>query len=105
MIQGKMRCDACEHWTRVSSPGNDYLGADRDEFVVGDCDVAAPLWEATDWKKVGNDTVRVLKEEYRDIMIFAQDGSDYSASVLTKPEFFCAHFKAKIQIISAVRGI
>ena len=35
---------------------------------------------------------RVLAPEYADYRFFAQDGSDYVATVYTTPDFFCADF-------------
>ena len=73
------RCDTCQHWQR-----NEHgTGSD---FALGRCKAAPMFWDATAWDEEGN---RVLIQKYADTKAFVQDGSDYSAELLTKPDFGC----------------
>lgn len=76
-----MRCDQCKHW----------IASDHEKkFLYGECTRAIPFWEATHW--VGKNMDRELKPEFANRRFFAQDGSDYTATVYTTPDFFCADF-------------
>lgn len=86
-----MRCNACKFWDLKE--GRDYAG-------TGLCTKAQPLWEVSEWQQWDRDYdnsdqekwKRGLKEEFADLKMFVQDGSDYKAIMLTKPDFYCAHF-------------
>jgi hypothetical protein len=98
------RCDGCKHWNL-----KDDDGAKR--FVIapagklGVCTRAMPFWNASEWagqdvEEASQDagewrTVRKLRPEHEGRRFFAQDGSDYRATVLTGADFFCAEFEAK----------
>lgn len=78
-----MRCDGCKHWDRDT--GRTYAG-------VGYCSRAHPLWDRSKWDdSEGGTYERILLPEAAGDLMFVQDGSDYAAILLTKPEFFCAH--------------
>lgn len=77
------KCSDCKHW----SPQDQYPVK-----RIGQCLNAIPLWEATEWDE---DFDRVLKEQYVNQRIFAQDGSDYRAVLLTVENFYCADWKSK----------
>lgn len=80
-----MRCDGCKYWMK-------YIDGYDQDLNLGKCNKAVVLWDATEWKKnETGDTKRIFKEEYKDQMLFAQDGSDYHATVYTRNDFFCAH--------------
>lgn len=81
------RCDACRWWTKKT----DYV--EPTEGGLGICGRAMPFWEASEWADVGDDYQRVRKDEFKDRRFFAQDGSDYVATVLTGPDFFCADWE------------
>ena len=85
-----IRCDGCQYW--INDPEENY----RAVSGIGECKKAVELWDATEWVKNEGDgyTERLVKPELADQMSFVQDGSDYSASLWTKPEFFCAHHQA-----------
>lgn len=85
-----VRCDQCKHWNRKSDD-NYHVHGDAIEVGLGQCAIPKPFWDATEWNKDGK---RVMSPEFDHVMIFAQDGSDYMAVVLTRPHFFCAHFEA-----------
>ena len=54
---------------------------------------AKPFWDCTDWGTEETDYVRMLTPKFKDLKMFVQDGSDYSAHLWTRPNFFCAHFE------------
>jgi hypothetical protein len=86
-IPATMKCADCVFWERTDHP------CDRTD--LGECSKAAVLWNATDWQEnEDGETVRVILPQFESQMLFAQDGSDYSASVITRHDFFCAHFEA-----------
>lgn len=84
------RCDQCVFWNKEEG---------RRIADVGLCSKAQALWEVTGWNEKWNEPgyneepERVLLTEYQDLKMFVQDGSDYRAILLTKPDFFCAHFE------------
>lgn len=86
------RCDECLHWD----------GSDTDNRGVPDlgrCRKAMQIWDATDWEEDRTDPegypARTFVGEATDTMVFVADSSDYSARLLTRKDFFCAHFSAK----------
>jgi hypothetical protein len=92
-----LRCDKCKHWTQERTVG--HYGY-RAVAELGECTKAVQLWDATEWASQDVDnpdsyTIRGIKPDLADQMSFVQDGSDYMASLWTKPQFFCAHFEGK----------
>lgn len=79
-----MRCDQCEHW--------DIRDFSFSFPEIGECTKAKPLWNCTEWRDVEDDYRRTLKPECESMKMFVQDGSDYTAHLLTKRDFFCAEF-------------
>lgn len=80
-------CNTCKHW-----------GSDRDlQEVPGvrSCTAVPMYWEVTDWGDKSNDYKRTLKPEYANTKAFVQDGSDYSATLLTLPDFGCVMHQPK----------
>ena len=83
------RCETCQHWQR-----NEHETGS--EFGLGRCKAAPMFWDATDWDEECN---RVLIQKYAGTKAFVQDGSDYSAKLLTKPDFGCVmHVSANARI-------
>ncbi len=82
-----MRCDGCKHWDIES--GKEYAGG------LGECQRAHPFWERSEWKddEGGGNYRRELLPSAADDKMFVQDGSDYRAHLITKPDFYCAHFE------------
>jgi hypothetical protein len=78
-----MRCDQCAHW------GTNYGDENAQILGVRKCMKVVELWEGSEWNA---NFERVPKIEHADQMMFAMDGSGYSASLYTKEHFFCAHF-------------
>ncbi|RGE37267.1 hypothetical protein DZC30_22795 [Comamonas testosteroni] len=62
-------------------------------FGLGRCESAPMFWDATEWSDDGES--RTLKEEFCNTKAFLQDGSDYKADLLTKPDFGCVSFIPK----------
>jgi hypothetical protein len=79
-----MNCANCLHWT------DDTSWRVGQESEVRMCGRIKMFWDSTDWDVAGNK--RVFKD---DSLAFAQDGSDYSAYLLTKPEFYCNMWEAQ----------
>ena len=90
-----MRCDGCKHWNKTEG-----------KYGTGLCEKATTFWDASEWRQYNDndwpDEVegalrwkRGLKSEFVGQKMFCQDGSDYTAILLTMPDFFCAHFTAK----------
>lgn len=79
-------CETCKHWDKTDS--YERLAA----VVVRLCSKMPMFWDTTEWS---DNYERVMKPEFSGQLAFCQDGSDYSASLLTRAEFFCAHFEAK----------
>jgi hypothetical protein len=78
------QCSDCKHWDKDG--GVEGLG-------LGVCHRALPFWEATEWADMDDGSVkRRLLPEFSDRRFFAQDGSDYRATVMTASDFFCADF-------------
>lgn len=71
-------CETCKFWQR-----GEYEGS---KFGLGRCKATPMFWDATNWDE---DCNRVLIEKYADTKAFVQDASDYSAKLLTKPDFGC----------------
>ena len=82
-------CKTCKHW-EYEEPDGYYS-----EVGLGECLRAKPFWECSGYLDKDGDYKRVLTPEHASDMMFCQDGSDYRAFLLTKPEFFCAHWEAK----------
>ncbi len=79
-------CKDCKHWVRADKYESGYYQG------LGRCAAALMFWDCTEWKKVG-ECARVLKSEYENNKAFVQDGSDYYAFLLTKPDFGCVQYK------------
>lgn len=79
-----MRCDQCKYWEKE-------LNSNEGVKEIRECFKAKPLWDCCNWEEP--DFKRVLKPEFKDFKLFVQDGSDYHAAMLTKADFFCAHFE------------
>lgn len=79
------RCDGCKFWD--ASEGKHYAGD------IGLCTRAHAFWDRTKWSDDYDH--RILLPEAAGDMMFCQDGSDYHAILLTKPQFFCAHHEPK----------
>lgn len=88
-----MRCGECKHWVQDEK-------SYRAVADLGECRKVELLWEATEWRLNEDGEPgycdRVIRSELVAQMSFVQDGSDYSARLWTKPDFFCAHFEAPL---------
>jgi hypothetical protein len=54
-------------------------------------------WDSTEWlkDKNGEENYYTRVEIDPSNLMYVQDASDYSAYLLTKADFFCAHFEGK----------
>lgn len=79
-----MRCDNCKHWQKAKEYETGHgLG-------FGQCLNVPMFWDSTKWS--GDGLARELKPEFADRKAFAQDGSDYSAELITAPDFGCISY-------------
>jgi hypothetical protein len=74
-------CKTCGHWRLHEKDDYGYVGP------LGVCGAVPMFWESTRWRADGDG--REWKPEAADTTAFAQDGSDYSAVLYTKPEHGC----------------
>lgn len=73
-----MKCASCKHWSDSTSW---RVG---EEPEVRKCTKIKMFWDSTDWDSAGDK--RIFLD---DSLAFVQDGSDYYAEFLTKPDFCC----------------
>lgn len=78
-----MNCENCTHWQQ------DERKTQEKTVHVGKCNKIPMFWDATDWDR---DSGKLIFTS--DSLAFAQDGSDYSAYLLTKPNFYCNMWEA-----------
>ncbi len=82
-------CRNCKHWKPL--PLNDeryyYLPTVPYRDGVGVCDKAK--------RPDRNEVQSGRADPFGGALMFVQDAEDYSALLVTKAEFFCAHFEAK----------
>lgn len=74
-----MKCGNCKHW-------QEWYGREK---VVKRCERIEMFWNATDWSVDGDK--RIFLDDSK---AFVQDGSDYSAYLLTKEDFYCNMWEA-----------
>jgi hypothetical protein len=74
------RCSTCKHW----KPSEQWETGHS--LGLGRCEAVPMFWDVTEWDEDG-DGRRFSAET--SATAFAQDGSDYSARVYTKPEHGC----------------
>ena len=85
-----MRCDECKYWEQKVT---EFINLKDD---IRTCFKAKELWDCTEWVDNNENYSRQLTEEYQNQKMFVQDGSSYSATLLTRADFFCAHFEPKL---------
>jgi hypothetical protein len=73
-------CKTCKHWLPPRNPYREVEGTNV-------CARIPQYWDATMWAPDGES--RTLLPEYEGVTAFTQDGSDYSADLLTLPDFGC----------------
>lgn len=80
-------CSSCKYWGAKSDIG--YL--DRVKILnIKTCTKIPHFYSATDYK---NNEGIFIKPEYVNQLAFCQDATDYIAELLTRAEFFCAHYE------------
>lgn len=80
-------CKNCKHWAESANALKGYR--------IGKCERVGMFWNRTDWKEVKEDQwERVLNPEYKNDKAFAQDGSDYMATLETLEDFGCVQFES-----------
>lgn len=86
-------CDQCKHWMRTRA--NHELRI-TNGLLVAVCGKAEQWWEVSHWVKSDHPNwhqMRSPKPEFTDLMMFTQDASDYESVLLTRADFYCAHFE------------
>jgi len=83
------RCKTCKHWTPEDpSKFGALLGA-------GECQKAPQMWNVTDRVRSGDEwndgwsEHKVLKPEHAAVLAVVEDGSAYSARLVTMADFGC----------------
>lgn len=99
-----MRCDLCIHWHvhdqwETQSAGFRRCGAVRERWriedeAVGDIDRFPEDEPTTEHcsEEVGVRWLEAHQRAFQSARAYVQDGSDYTAELLTGPDFFCALF-------------
>ena len=77
-------CASCSHWDTEPYAESPH---------VRRCKRVPQWWSATTWDEDTFD--RVLTAEEKDTLAFANDGSCYAATLLTRPEFGCVMHEAR----------
>lgn len=63
---------------------------------LGTCTRAKMFWNSTVWVDDDRMIKRAFKPEAEGDLMFVQDGSDYSADLITRGSFHCASFAEKV---------
>lgn len=83
------RCKTCKHWTTEDPEGYASLAG------FGECGKAPQIWDVSD--RPGKDQrwegPRVLKQEHAAVLAVVEDGSSYSARLVTAPGFGCVQYE------------
>jgi uncharacterized metal-binding protein len=82
------KCKTCKHWDTLNPRYNSNRAVRR-------CDKAVQLFDVEEWVVIDGRTKLEIIPEYKDQLMFTQDGSSYAASLYTRAEFFCAHWEKK----------
>ena len=72
-------CQTCKFWQQSESEQGS-------EFGLGRCKAVPMFWDSTEWDEGFN---RRVTAAFAETKAFVQDGSDYFAKLLTKPDFGC----------------
>jgi len=72
------RCNTCKHWAQLKDDRNFISG-------TGVCNAANEIWNVTEFR---GGQMR-LKKNCVDLLHFVEDGSEYSATLLTMGNFGC----------------
>lgn len=75
------RCKDCKWWSKDA----------ENDPSLHKCLHVMELWDASEWGDNGDG--RVLTEKAEGHKAFVQDGSDYMAKLLTRPDFGCVEFE------------
>jgi hypothetical protein len=82
------RCASCKSWEPV---GQDTYGRLEGSGV---CHAARPIWDVCGDPSDADDSRRLLPE-HSGLLCVVQDGSQYSAQLITMPDFGCVMYKQK----------
>ena len=74
------KCETCKFWDNPKQ-------CREAEFVTGECRRVKMYWDATEWNLDGDG--RRLSADAATDLAFVQDASDYSAYLITLPQFGC----------------
>ena len=78
------KCETCKYWGSTYERNNGEIKLS--DTRVKPCARVKMFWNETEWRKDGVDG---LSFKDPSDLAFAQDGSDYRAELLTRPEFGC----------------
>lgn len=85
------RCMTCTHWEPFA--GDEYYRLKNS----GKCLAARQIWDVTDSEDDPDtgEEIRVLLPEHAGLLAVVEDGSSYSASLITMIDFGCVQHKGK----------
>lgn len=80
-------CESCIYWLRGGDSDDGY----QNYLDTGICRKATMFWDSTEWREDEETFIvnRSLKKQFVGNGMFVQDGSDYSATLITEPDFYC----------------
>ena len=79
-------CETCKFWQKPS----DYSGVGK--LGLRHCTAALMFWDSTQWDEDGEK--RTFMPAAESTTAFVQDGSDYHASLYTRPTHGCTMHEA-----------
>lgn len=95
-----MRCDRCKHWPdkadewEAEQAGLRHCKAVRARWDIADeaSEAAGLAGTRDDSEEAEEKFMAVRREALHKARAYVQDGSQYTASLWTRPDFFCALF-------------
>jgi hypothetical protein len=103
--EAAMRCDQCKYWPEAATEW------EAEEAGMRQCRAVRQRWDIADEasealsKAIGKDRydedapedkfVAVRKDALQNARAYVQDGSQFTASFWTMPDFFCALFQTR----------
>lgn len=80
-------CATCKHWQDGGSYG-------KTAKVLGKCRIVPLEYDCHEWSEGGKN---VLKPEFAHLKAFTKDASDYSAILMTAPDFGCVQYEETLK--------
>lgn len=84
-MTNQITCQTCKFWNQNTD--------NKTMFEFGYCKKVVMFWDGTDWEEKNGDYSRNRTNPEQ--KFFVQDGSDYSATLITTPDFGCNQAEQK----------